>query len=291
MSFWQPRSLSQLVIVSFFAALAPLSIAIFFTVETLGEMADKNREITHVVVDVTRLGQEIQHDVLELERRARQYLALRDPELAELFALERTRLSRKLQLLQQRVLSESPDIKGLLGSLARLELAPANTDTPEEEPGFNTAQQQALNQQFSVISDQGAAIDTWLQSSVDRLLQENTEEADIHIESLMLQLALLGAATLALLLLLAHWIIRPVRDLTQEIHQLGTAGLSHPIEISGPQEMQALGTELEWLRQGLHQSEQQKELFLRHVSHELKTPLSSLREGAELLAEQVTGHL
>ena len=30
---------------------------------------------------------------------------------------------------------------------------------------------------------------------------------------------------------------------------------------------------------------------MRHVSHELKTPLASLREGAELLADQVTGHL
>jgi len=31
--------------------------------------------------------------------------------------------------------------------------------------------------------------------------------------------------------------------------------------------------------------------ILRHISHELKTPLSSLREGADLLAEHVTGRL
>jgi two-component system, NtrC family, sensor histidine kinase GlrK len=30
---------------------------------------------------------------------------------------------------------------------------------------------------------------------------------------------------------------------------------------------------------------------LRHLSHELKTPLASLREGADLLAEKVTGPL
>jgi two-component system sensor histidine kinase GlrK len=290
MSFWQPRSLSQLVLVSFFAALAPLSIAILFTVQTLGEVADKNREVTQLVVEVTRLGQEVQHNVLELERRTRQYLALTDPELADLFELERTRLSAQLQTLQDRMPSDSPDITGLLGSLARLELAPATTvDTPVDP---DTASDRGmLDHEFSVINDQGKAVDKWLQSSVDQLQKRNAAEADSYIDALKLQLSTLGAVTLALLLLIAYWINKPVKDLTQEIHNLATAGLSHPIEISGPLELQALGSELEWLRQGLHESEKQKQLFLRHISHELKTPLSSLREGADLLAEQVTGHL
>ncbi|WP_410922348.1 histidine kinase dimerization/phospho-acceptor domain-containing protein, partial [Pseudomonas aeruginosa] len=31
--------------------------------------------------------------------------------------------------------------------------------------------------------------------------------------------------------------------------------------------------------------------FLRHISHELKTPLASMREGTELLADEVAGPL
>ena len=291
MAFWQPRSVLQLVLISFFAALAPLCMAILFTEQTLGELADKNRQVTQVVVKVTRLGQEVQGDVLELERRARQYLALAEPELAELFKRERMLLSEKLQALQNRMPSQSPDIEGLLSSLARLTLAtnsspePAAALSPESLPG------QRLEHDFSVIRDQSGAVKKWLLSSVDRLLEKNAEEADTLIESLMLQLSLLASATLALLLLFSYWINKPVKDLTQEIHLLGTAGLSHTIEISGPQEMQALGSKLEWLRQSLNESEQQKLQFLRHISHELKTPLSSLREGADLLAEQVTGHL
>jgi two-component system sensor histidine kinase GlrK len=123
------------------------------------------------------------------------------------------------------------------------------------------------------------------------MLEQNAEEADTLIDSLVFQLSLLAFATLALLLLCAYWINKPIKNLTQEIHLLGTAGLSHAIEISGPLELQALGSKLEWLRQSLHDSEQQKQQFLRHISHELKTPLSSLREGADLLAEQVAGHL
>ncbi|MCM2289262.1 MAG: HAMP domain-containing histidine kinase, partial [Sulfuritalea sp.] len=41
----------------------------------------------------------------------------------------------------------------------------------------------------------------------------------------------------------------------------------------------------------LMQLEEQKSRFLRHVSHELKTPLTALREGSDLLAEQAAGPL
>lgn len=291
MSLWQPRSLQQLVLVSFFVALAPLCLAILFTVDTLGELSEKNRQVTHTVVDATRLGQEIQRDVLELERRARQYLALADIELAQLFERERHIVSDKLVALQESMPSTSPDIGGLRGSLARLSL-PTPLITGENTTAEGATQQEdRLDHDFSVISEQSRAVRTWLDSSVDQLVRRNAVEAQSLIDNLILQLSLLAAATLALLSLLAFWINKPVRDLTKEIHQLGTTGLSHSIEISGPLELQALGSELEWLRKSLHESEQQKEQFLRHISHELKTPLSSLREGADLLADQVTGRM
>ena len=297
MAFWQPRSVLQLVLVCFFAALAPLGVAMLFTVQTLGELTDKDRDLTQLVVEVNRLEQEIQRDVLELERRARQYLALGEPELAELFAKEQTSLAEKLQTLQDRVAAQSPDIKRLMQSLARLTMPPPQPPETADLQAFATAASaestpaQRLNQSFDVINEQRQAIQQWLQASVDQLLEKNAAEADSLLDYLILQLLLLALVAFALLLLFAYWINKPVKDLTQEIHQLGTEGLSHTIEISGPQEVQALGSKLEWLRQQLHETEQQKQQFLRHISHELKTPLSSLREGADLLAEHVAGRL
>src|SRR5262249_48865008 len=56
-------------------------------------------------------------------------------------------------------------------------------------------------------------------------------------------------------------------------------------------DLKYLGNRLDWLRQRLIELEQQKRLFLRHVSHELKTPLTALREGSELLVEGTAGPL
>src|SRR6185295_5526900 len=58
-----------------------------------------------------------------------------------------------------------------------------------------------------------------------------------------------------------------------------------------PQDLQYLGERLEWLRLRLRDLEEQQNRFLRHVSHELKTPLTAVREGAELLRDRVGGDL
>ena len=206
MSFWQPRSVLQLVLVSFFAALAPLGVAMLFTVQTLGELTDKDREATRLVVEDSRLEQEIQRDVLELERRARQYLALGEPELAQLFETERATLADKLDILQDRIASQSPDINGLKQSLARLNLAtfqPPETADPQAYAGATSAESmpiQRLNQSFGVISEQRQAVQKWLQASVDQLLEKNAEEADSLLDYLILQLLLLALVAFALLL-------------------------------------------------------------------------------------------
>ena len=46
-----------------------------------------------------------------------------------------------------------------------------------------------------------------------------------------------------------------------------------------------------WLRLRLLELDADKARFLRHVSHELKTPLAALREGVALLQDGVTGEL
>lgn len=291
MSLWQPRSVLQLVLVSFFVALAPLGLAILFTVQTLAELSDRNRGVTQLVVEATRLGQEVQRDVLELERRARQYLALAEPELAELFDKESAILRDKLDLLQDRMPTPSPDVKGLIQLLDGLSLADIKPLQPPDTLVAEATPTRRLDQSFALISEKARSIQKWLQASVDQLLETNAQEADSLLDRMAIQLSLLGSAALALLLMFAYWINKPIRDLTQEIHQLGTEGLSHTIEISGPEEMQALGSKLEWMRRQLHESEQQKQQFLRHISHELKTPLYSLREGADLLADHVAGRL
>jgi two-component system, NtrC family, sensor histidine kinase GlrK len=98
----------------------------------------------------------------------------------------------------------------------------------------------------------------------------------------------LGAAVAALI---AFLIARPIRQLDAAIRRLGEADLDRRVHVEGPADLAYLGERLDWLRRRLAALEHQKANFLRHVSHELKTPLTALREGAELLADGTAGPL
>jgi two-component system sensor histidine kinase GlrK len=86
-------------------------------------------------------------------------------------------------------------------------------------------------------------------------------------------------------------IARPIRQIDEAIRRLGAGEFSAEVVVGGPQDLQDLGARLEWMRGRLLWLEEQKNRFLRQVSHELKTPLTAVREGAELLNEEVGGKL
>jgi two-component system sensor histidine kinase GlrK len=97
--------------------------------------------------------------------------------------------------------------------------------------------------------------------------------------------------SLLLVLLFTYLIIHPVRQIESRILSLGAGVEPDKRPVDGPAELVLLGERIGWLHDKLKELEQQKYQFLRHVSHELKTPLAVLREGADLLSEQLVGPL
>jgi len=87
------------------------------------------------------------------------------------------------------------------------------------------------------------------------------------------------------------WFTRPLKRLEQAIVGLGENRLDASIAIAGPADLALIGERLNWLRLRLVELEADKARFLRHISHELKTPLASLREGVSLLQDGVGGVL
>ena len=75
------------------------------------------------------------------------------------------------------------------------------------------------------------------------------------------------------------------------ITELGGGNFAREITVSGPVDLQRLGQQLEWLRGRLLDLAEERNRFLRHMSHELKTPLANIREGTELLMDGAVGEL
>jgi two-component system sensor histidine kinase GlrK len=97
--------------------------------------------------------------------------------------------------------------------------------------------------------------------------------------------------TLAVVALFTYLFGRPIRAIDRAISELGRGTFSRPIAIRGPADLEQLAAQLEWLRVRLLDLAQEKNRFLRHMSHELKTPLANIREGTELLMDGAVGEL
>jgi two-component system sensor histidine kinase GlrK len=138
-----------------------------------------------------------------------------------------------------------------------------------------------LAQTIVAANDTSIEQETWQMQSMAATAQRTV---------VLLSLAVIPGALMFSALFIAL-ISRPIRQLDLAIHRLGTGEFTAPVHLTGPQDLQALGQRLNWLRWRLLELEEEKHKFLRHVSHELKTPLTALREGMALVAEEGIGPL
>lgn len=282
---WRPRSILQLMLFGLMTVVAPLCVAIFYTVETLDEQARQSQSVNQQTISLTRSSQQFQSGLLDLERRARQYVALDDADLLALFVRERQQL---LLTLQQMALV-LPDDQNANTTMIRASWQLLDA-TLQQLPELGAEINMALPL-FGQLGEESFKFQQLVQNYVDQRLAGLVENANDIQRSLLLMVGLLAVLTFFFSILLIYWINSPVRQIRQQIRQLGSGDMSQPIRVSGPAEMQQLGDQLEWLRTRLDELEQEKLQFLRHMSHELKTPLASLREGADLMAEGVVGEL
>jgi two-component system sensor histidine kinase GlrK len=134
------------------------------------------------------------------------------------------------------------------------------------------------------------------------VLASSTRLIDAEVELLrktaldarnMLTWQLLAAipVTLGIALWFRAIISSQLQQVDRAIRTIGRAEYSDGVTVSGPQDLAYLGRRLDWLRKRLAELEEQKNRFLRHVSHDLKTPLTAIREGTQLLGEGVPGPL
>jgi two-component system sensor histidine kinase GlrK len=143
---------------------------------------------------------------------------------------------------------------------------------------------------------------TDLGALADRVAEQSNAQIDTEVAALeaqtqqarrrlVWQAGLLVPLTIVAIIVLTVAVGRPLRQLDRAINELGEGTFSNQIVVAGPHDLEKLGGQLEWLRQRLLDLAHERNRFLRHMSHELKTPLANIREGTELLMDGAVGEL
>ena len=283
-----PRSFLGLLLAGFTLVTVPLVGALAYSAWHTEKLAEQSRNAVFNASQAARASRSLVSRVGSIERLAQQLAVMeRDrtglvADYSRVHASFRT-LSDELSVLPldqrqraalEKTVAQEQTLYDLLMTLPRRRLEPREIGRLTGVLAENAYEVLAAS---SLVADR----------EVFRL-RANAES----VQRQLILLVMFGTAiALTIALALSRYISRPIAQLDESIRQLGAADFSRPITVHGPEDLHTLGERLDWLRRRLAELEAEKNRFLRHLSHELKTPLTALREGAELLNDGIGGPL
>lgn len=277
-------SFPQLLLVAFVLIGALLGAAAVRTLFSLDTIMAQSRESTTQAIALSTAAQSLSERSLTMERAARQALVLGDRQLRQRFEeaaghardiLRRLESNELPPEFSRQWLQQLSDVEALL----------------DGSPETALDRERAVARAFRELDGHSAAIAQQVQAIIGNrndALQDRVEKSRRQLTQ-----QVLGSIALAAVMALGFgvWLARPFQRLEKAIVGLGENRLDLPIDIPGPPDVRRVSQQLEWLRLRLTELDADKARFLRHVSHELKTPLASLHEGVAVLGDGVAGPL
>ncbi len=286
MRFLQPDSFPKLLVVGFAMVALPLIFALINNAISIDQFANRSQLAVQQAVKSTQSSRRLAELLGTLERNARQMAILGDQSLLDAYEANRKLFLQTvaefstlpLDAEQRRALSDIVSGEAAVYAALR-ESAPGSAGLKRMVADFRR-----LDASAGGIIERG---DRLIDREIDAMRDTAARAQRITFWQMMalVPVALLLAAGFTVL------IARPIRQIDAAIRRMGGGDFAAPVGVNGPRDLQLLGRRIEWLRHRLNELEQQKNRFLRQVSHELKTPLTALREGSELLSEEALGKL
>lgn len=283
MTYYRPRSIVGLILVGFAVVVTPFIAAVVTSIFQLDRLA---RDSQSAVLNASRATEEsrvLVEQVTEMQRALGQFSVSGDRDFHSIYLDRRRVYTDALENLRGMRLAGLD--AGTLDAIARAEAEIfALVEQAAATADAGTRTDEALEKLRELGRDSRAILE--LSDALIRQQANNTTESAAAVQRLLL--ALTAAAvpvTVVLIAVFTVLISRPMRALGRAIRRLGSHDQVEAIEVHGPEDIEELGRQLDWLRLRIQALEKQRANFLRQISHELKTPLTTIREGSELLTE------
>ncbi len=283
----RPRSLSSLLVVGLLLLVVPLAGALVQATIQLRQLAQQTDQLVRQGVQLTGQTQTLFRFLRDYERSSNLFILLGDPTFMESSRATQQQIAAAADNLavlpmDDRGVELLEALKSAsLGVLAVLEFG--GPESPDRA--------QRLSQRLEEVNAAAGSVSVHANEVLDERLVALEDRSNATRRSLLMWLAAVVPALVALVLIFAFGVLRPLRNADRAIQELGRGTFSRPIQIKGPTDIEALGRQLEWLRVRLLELAQEKNRFLRHMSHELKTPLANIREGTDLLLDGAVGEI
>lgn len=286
MKFNYPRSFLKLILAGFALAVIPLVLALVYNAFDVRRLADHSERTLYRAVQAAQASRSLIEYVTAMERSVRQFVIVGKPSVLQGYAMAHERFVETAERLNTYALenAQHDTLNILIG-------AETNLFQKVSQSAKFRAQAGAVIGEFAKLSETARELDNQGNLLVDREVDTLQRMAGETRQRVYWQMLALAPVAVLLVLGASMLIRRPILQIESAIKRLGEGEFEDKISVTGPADLESLGRQLDWLRLRLLDLEGQKSRFLRHVSHELKTPLTALREGVELLGDEVTGRM
>lgn len=260
----------------------PMMLVLVIAGSYVGRLLEQSQHAVEHTVKITELSGQLAEQLRTMERSAQQYLVIGDAGLLQAHQAATTQfLATTAEFLHAATQEAQRTILSKLQVLAHQTHQRLTTSHSDAQvlPAFD----QMANGLESIALLNRQAV------SRARAAMQHTAK---QVQQTLIWAVVLAIPLIVILIVgFTMLITRPIRQIDEAIRRLGDERFTLPVVVSGPEDLRALGDRLEWLRQRLLDVEEEKAKFLRNVSHDLKTPLAAVREGAELLNDATVGTL
>jgi len=281
-----PRSFLGLLLAGFTLVALPLVGALAYSAWNTERLTEQSRNAVYSASQAARASRSLVNRIGSIERLAQQMAVVNDPDLAA----DYVRVHRSFKQVADELMLLPLEEQQLVALKKTVEQEHSLYEGLSAQP-WRRADARRVARLTAELAENAQEVLSISYLVADREVLRLRHNAEIVQRQLILLVIFSTAVVLTMSLALTRYISRPIAELDASIRQLGGADFTRKITVRGPEDLQSLGERLDWLRRRLAELEAEKNRFLRHLSHELKTPLTALREGAELLNDQVGGPL
>ena len=273
------RSLRQLILGSFLLALIPLFVLLWLSQSDIAKLRAYTEKNTDFFVNTSGSMQTLGRIALDIERLTLQHFVLPNDTLKQLNDQTISLFKERLAILCMHNI-DSYACGSLIEQLDQL-----GNYSHMSERSIVDAQLASFN----------SAMET-LRGDVDKQIDQAVIEQQMSMSYMQKRQAWLTAVltfvSLLLILFAAQLIVKPVKKLKDIIQAIANNDNCLPAKSSNsPKELLTVERDLYNLHNRIQQLEKVRMALLRHASHELKTPLASMKEGCALLSDHALGDL
>ncbi len=278
-------SLRNLTLLGFSLVAIPLVATLLFAANKLSQLAEQSTSSIFTVAKLIRLNTDIADYLTKVERSASQFIVLNDADTKQRYLKQH----RALHQVIEQAINEQPNqsISKLLTDLQQSSQTIAKLLQQVDKHDISL---EDIQQLFKQLNSNKIQLKQHTNNIINQQANHIYQSSEQARANLLTSLAIIPI-TLIIAIVFILLITKPLKRLIDEIKQLEQGNFKAKINFSGSSEYEEIALALETMRQRLHELELQKTSFIRHISHELKTPLAAIREGTELIYDHSVGDL